>query len=281
MHTFRFSSLVIALAALCPCAVAHDFWIEASSYRPAKNDLVTLDLKVGEHFAGESVARNPERIVRFVALAADGKDETILGVDGRAPAGMWRPKGDGLFVVGYRSNSTRIELEAAKFEAYLAAEGLDPVLAARKASNSGAKPGLELYSRSVKTLVCVGETPKLGASTLTGFDQEIGLRLEIIPEKNPYALKIGDELPLRVEFDDKPLAQALVGFMSHTTPKGEVRLRTDAEGRVKFKIAEDGLALARVCWMVAAPKDSGADWESTWASLTFEIPRAPAPLPAK
>jgi hypothetical protein len=55
-------------------------------------------------------------------------------------------------------------------------------------------------------------------------------------------------------------------------------VRTDADGRVRFKIGDEGMHLARVCWMVPAAKDSGADWESTWGSLTFEIP-APKPGP--
>jgi uncharacterized GH25 family protein len=37
---------------------AHDFWIEASNFNPAVGDSVRLHLRVGEHFAGEAVARN-------------------------------------------------------------------------------------------------------------------------------------------------------------------------------------------------------------------------------
>jgi len=33
-----------------------------------------------------------------------------------------------------------------------------------------------------------------------------------------------------------------------------------------------GVWLVKVVHMVPAPKDTGADWESLWASLTFEIP---------
>ncbi|MBL8859902.1 MAG: DUF4198 domain-containing protein [Planctomycetes bacterium] len=273
----RFTIAVLFLAAVVPGAFAHDFWIEASNYRPVVKERVSFDLKVGEHFVGDSVERNSDRIVRFTAVDALGKAETILGIDRRAPAGLWAPIAAGLFAVGYESNTIAIELEAEKFEHYLAAEGLEHVSAARKARGETGKRAREIYARSVKSLVWV-RTDARDALPTSGFDTRIGLPLEIVPEQNPYALKIGDELTLRVYFEGAPLAGALVGFMSHAEPQSEVRLRSQADGRLKVRITHAGPNLARVCWMVAAPQDSGADWKSTWSSLTFDVQ---PPTPAK
>jgi uncharacterized GH25 family protein len=46
--------------------------------------------------------------------------------------------------------------------------------------------------------------------------------------------------------------------------------RTDSAGRVAFAITKPGLWLIKTVHMIEAPPDSGADWESLWASLTFE-----------
>lgn len=270
-----------ALAASATALFAHDFWIEASKYRPALHDRVAFDLKVGQRFSGESVARNAQKIVRFVVRGPDGKDMDVLGIDGKSPAGYLRPEALGLYVAGYRSNTTPIELEAAKFEAYLAEEGLQPVIDARKASGDSDKKGREIYSRSVKSLVLCGDIPKDPAAAPKGFDARLGLRLELVPEVDPCLLKIGDALPVHLFFDDKPLPGALVGFTAKSAVDEDVRVRTDAEGRASFKVAHTGEHLVRVVWMVKAPADSGADWESTWASLTFEIPAASPPAPAK
>ena len=263
-------SLTAALAS------AHDFWMEPSNYRPKKGERVSLDLKVGEHFAGESVERNDLRIVSFVARGPDGRDADVIGVDGRAPAGLWSARADGLQQIAYRSRTTALELEAAKFEAYLTAEGLEHVIAARKTRGESAKKGIEIYSRSVKTMVLAGgATPE----SSKGFDARMGLTLEIVPEVNPYALKVGDELPVHVWFQDKPLARALVGCTALADTQDDVRLRTDENGRVVFRVAHPGPTLLRVCWMTEAPKDSQADWESTWSSLTFAVPVESTPKP--
>src|SRR3954466_4777921 len=114
MKTARILTVAAALAASATAVFAHDFWIEASKFRPAIHERVAFDLKVGQHFSGESVARNAQKIVRFIVRGPDGKDVDVLGVDGKSPAGYLRPEVPGLYVVGYRSNTTPIELEAAK-----------------------------------------------------------------------------------------------------------------------------------------------------------------------
>ncbi|MDZ4771994.1 MAG: DUF4198 domain-containing protein [Planctomycetota bacterium] len=279
MLTLRITALAAVFVLTASSAAAHDFWIEASKHRPVVGERVDIDLRVGEKWIGEAVERNPLRIVRFDATDAAGKIEPIVGIDKRAPAGLWRPKSAGLFVIGYESNTIPIELEPAKFEHYLEAEGLQHVITARQERGESAKKGLEIYARSVKSFVLASPSDKTEPSTI-GWDRRLGLTLEIVPEKDPHTLKIGDELPVRVFFRDQPLGGALVGCMPRSNTESDVRLRTNDEGRTTFKLAADGVQMLRVCWMVAAPKDSGSDWQSAWSSLTFDV-RAPAVRPTK
>lgn len=264
--------LSIVLASLCTALLAaradsHDFWIEPSAFQAAPMTRVAVELKVGERIVGEKVARKSERIVRFGAIDPAGKEAALVGLDGGTPAGWLVPREAGLFVLCYRGNAVPIELEAEKFERYLVEEGLEAVIAERKRLGESAKQGLERYSRSAKSFVHCGD---VAAEDLVGWDRRTGLALEVVPLVNPLTLKPGETLTVEIDFGGEPLANALVGCLPRADPKLESRLRTDEHGRVTFKIAKSGAHLVRVCHMVRAKPETGADWESTWGSLTFE-----------
>ena len=50
-----------------------------------------------------------------------------------------------------------------------------------------------------------------------------------------------------------------------------MRTRTDAQGRVQLSV-EPGQWLVKAVYMKGADAASGADWESVWTALTFEVP---------
>ena len=76
----------------------------------------------------------------------------------------------------------------------------------------------------------------------------------------------------RVLYEGKPLASALVKAIALDEPDSTLALRSGADGRVSFRLPRKGIWLVKVVHMVPAPKETGADWESLWASLTFEVP---------
>ena len=55
----------------------------------------------------------------------------------------------------------------------------------------------------------------------------LGLTLELIPERSPYALRVGDELPVVLRYEGKPLAGALVMAL-HTSSETLAQIRSDA-----------------------------------------------------
>jgi uncharacterized GH25 family protein len=55
-------------------------------------------------------------------------------------------------------------------------------------------------------------------------------------------------------------------------PAKKASARTDAKGRVTLKLPRGGFWLVKAVHMEEAPKTSGFEWESWWASLTFEMP---------
>ncbi len=248
-------------------AFGHDFWLAPSKFRVAKGESVDIALRFGEEYAGEAALRDNLRLEKFVMLGPEGTED-VPGEDKTDPAGRVKPAKDGIYVVAYRTKRRSIELEASKFEAYLKEEGLDAISKLRAERKETDKAGREVYSRCAKALLKVGE----GAAD--GHDRVAGLRLEIVPETNPYTVASGADLAFRVVFEEKPLADALVVARSRAEPKHTVTARTDAKGRVTLKLDRSGEWMVKCVHMVSAPAETGMDWESLWASVTFEL-RAP------
>jgi uncharacterized GH25 family protein len=126
----------------------------------------------------------------------------------------------------------------------------------------------ERFSRCAKSLVLSGP-----ASDAQG-DRVLGFTLELVAERNPYALRPGQELPLRLTYQNRPLAGALVVAINSLDPARKQALRTGNDGRVRFQLRPGGLWLIKAVHMVRAPIMSKADWMSYWASLTFTTGRA-------
>lgn len=248
-------------------AAAHDFWIEPSAFRPARGAEVALRLYVGQDFRGDSLIYLPELHERYIYVDAAG-EHPVPGVPGDDPAGKIRPRAPGTVVVGYRSAPFTISFKTlAEFEAYLATEGLEHIGAQRRRLNKPERDITERYSRAAKSLIDVGPA---GTS---GGDRRLGFTLELVAERNPYALKPGTELPLRLYYADRPLADALVIAFTNDRPLEKLRARTDRDGRVRLALPRSGVWLVTAVHMVPAAKGVKADWDSIWASLTFELPQ--------
>lgn len=261
-----------AMGALSMAALGHVFWLQPASFRPAPNSVLKLQLRVGDVFPGELVPRNEGKIIQFVSVGPDG-DRKVLGVDGADVAGFERVKEVGVSVLGYSAQPSPVTLEAQKFETYLQEKGLEKISALRASRGQSGSVAHEVYSRCAKTMV------KVGTGGSTGFDRVLGLRLEIVPENDPFALRGGDELRTLVMFDGKPLANALVEARSPVAGSDKVSARTDSDGNVALRLTTAGMWVVDTVEMIeaepavaigeeASPKP---EWHSFWASLCVDI----------
>ncbi len=281
MRRRAFSHVLLAAAVTSP-ALAHDFWLEPSTYRPAPGSTVEVRLRVGDTLPGEAVPRDPQRIERFVAARAAGEVE-VAGLPGAEPAGLVRVEREGAVVLGYRSRRAAVELPAEKIEAYHVEEGLERVVEARARRGESTAPGREVFSRCAKSLLAAGGGPA------EGFDRPLGFTLELVPEADPAALAAPATLPLRILFEGRPLEGALVEARPLTgdaspqdvaagpvpaagADRSSAAARSNANGAVRLALDRPGPWLVSAVHMIEAPPDIDADWESLWASLTFELP---------
>lgn len=234
----QFVFLIVCIAAR---ASAHDFWIEPSTFRPAKGQTFTARLVVGQNFAGDPIPRSAQLIDSFIVRDASGQ-RPVNGFENQDPAGYLRFDRPGVAIIGYRSKANLLELSAEKFNEFVQQEGLR--VAPAKA------PHREHFFRYAKALVGSG-----GGD----FAKPLGYRLEIVPETL-------SPLRARLLYEGKPLADVLVTAIRRGNPESRFSARTDSAGRVVFPLPE-GVWLVKAVHLVAQP---GSDWESLWASLTFE-----------
>jgi uncharacterized GH25 family protein len=267
---------LLALAAfaclLTGTANAHDFWIEPSTFRPAAGENVLMSLRIGEKLRGEPFPVVPVLVDRFV-LKGEGAEIPVEAFRGVDPAGYVKVGEPGLHWLGYQSRPFPLALEASKFEESLRREGLERVVEERARKGQASMEGRERFYRCAKALLLTPSSGKDARSEKGVVDARMGFTLELVPRKNPYLLKPGADLPLSLSFRGKPVANVLVTAMCKDDPERIVSARTDAKGLVSLRLAHAGFWLVKAVHMEAAPRDAGVDWESWWASLTFELPR--------
>lgn len=261
----RLARLVVTgLALMGVPLAAHDMWIEPTTFFPQSGQIVSLRLRVGQDLLGDPLLLDSSFVNQFVVSDGDGV-RPVVRRDGRDPAGLVRLATPGVHVIGYRSNPSTIEIPADTFNQYLKEEGLDAVSAQRARRNETHAPAREIFSRCAKSLVFSG------AAAAAQGDRPLGFTLELVAERNPYGLRADQDLPVRLTYESRPLGGALVIAINRLNPADKMSARTDADGRVRFKLRHDGMWLIKAVHMVPAASDAHAQWASFWASLTFEM----------
>ena len=257
-------SFVVAsfLLSVTPLA-AHDMWIEPMTFSPEAGEIVGVRLRVGQDFLGDPLPRDPALINQFVVEDAEGR-KSVVGRTGADPAGFVRAAVPGMLVIGYRSNPSAVEETAEKFNQYLKEEGLDTV-AALRASRGQTGATREMFSRCAKSLVLSGPAGKAQG------DRALGFTLELVAERNPYTMAAGQDLPVRLTYENRPLAGALVVAINRANPAQKLTARSGKDGRVRFRLPRGGIWMIKAVHMIEAPAGANAEWASYWASLTFEL----------
>ena len=255
--------------------IAHDMFLKLRSYIVEPNTKVTLALYNGTFDKSENIITRDRMIDVSVVGPTnqrnrinknqwrDGWYESLLDLD---------LKSSGTHVIGLSTETRIIELSAEDFNGYLKHDGILDVLEARKKSGETNQPARELYSKHVKTVI------QAGSKRTESFNTNLGYPIEIILSQNPYKLKKGDELGFQVLRDSKPVANQLVyasysGFHEHAdegTHVETVTMRTNSKGFGKLKLIENGEWYLRLIQMVKSDKE-GIDYESNWATFTFQI----------
>jgi uncharacterized GH25 family protein len=256
---------------------AHDFWVQPNRYWLSPQAVTPLTLQVGH---GPFRQRSPiplSRITRFEAIAPNGTVIDLrdrLHLAGNLEDGDFRFLDPGTYVLMLETDDrAQSHLPAIRFNDYVRVEGLTPALEQRERTHRMDADGSENYSRLAKSIVQVGT---LDAGSQAQVTKPRGLPLEIVPERNPYAEPRLATLPVRVLYQGRPLAGALVKLtnLEHDAAPVEMQL-TDRAGRASFTMPNDGSWLLNVIWTRPLPRTSETDFETIFSSLSFGFTSGP------
>lgn len=269
-----------SITLVCACAAtqayAHEFWLVPAPVPQKLGQTVPLRLEVGEFFEGDAAGFSISRTARMRHYTASSQQDLkpFLSPEALEAEVLFSLDTKGHHLFAFDSEPLTISLSPDRFHAYLHDEGLDFVKTQREKEGTASLPGRERYRRNVKTLILVDTA----ASTDRTYALTTGQHLELTPLQNPFAIRPGQALGLKVAFDGKPLGGALVkAWHKREGQLLTVRARTTAEGTVKLDLPFTGAWMLSVVHMVPATDTIDADWDSYWGNLSFTLPEGGVP----
>jgi hypothetical protein len=250
--------------------MSHELFLKTASHFLESNQATQLYLLNGTFDTSEN-AITTDRIVHTKIIGPEfdlrPKEEQYTIKD-KITYLNFTTGNSGTYVAGVSTLPRVLEMDAKAFNTYLEHEGLVNTIADRKElgiTNSGAK---ERYSKHVKTLL------QVGPDRTVDFMKLLGYPIEFVPMNNPYEIHKGDAVAFKLLRDGKPLPNHIVHYSTavpgQDTHENENSTKTNENGFVSIVPNKKGK------WYIATihmEKRDGVevDYESNWATLTFEI----------
>jgi uncharacterized GH25 family protein len=265
--------LLFCISTLSVLALAHEFWFQPQKFFYTIREVARLRFMVGENFEGENWSGNRDKIQQLTHYTPSGEMIDISAkISSNKGDSLQLPlQEEGTHMVIFNSNNSFLSLDAAKFNDYLKEDGLTNAIAYRQENKEEGKTSTEHYQRSIKTLL------QVGYALTDACTKRTSLPLDIIPEQNPYSVTVGAKESLlkvrfRVLFKGIPLDSTLVRVFYHLPGTNQVKtdiLQTNKKGWVTAN-RHPGPYLVTCVHMEHTPNDTEAEWQSYWASLSFE-----------
>ncbi|MDQ3749541.1 MAG: DUF4198 domain-containing protein [Acidobacteriota bacterium] len=265
----KITGFLLMCALLAVPTFAHDLFLKLDNFFVAVNSKVTISILNGSFQASEG-AVNFARLKDVSVVPPSGnrtnpveadftKNETTSFLN-------FEPKEAGTYVVGLSTMTREIDLEGKDFNEYLTHDGIPDTLAERKKKKELDKKVRERYSKHVKTIFQAGDTQTENYKTILGYP------VELVPQSNPYKSKMGDTIEILCLMDGKPLVNQFVitGYESNGKLVVGKNVRSDKKGIAKIKLDGAGKWYVRFIQMTKL-SDPKLNYESKWATLTFEI----------
>ena len=270
---------VFALCVIAVLAYAHDFWLVPDAFRVTAGESVHVRGQTSSKFPTSEAAVALDRVVDARLISPGGAERiTDLSHSGTSLLLRHRPATPGQRIIAVRLYPRAVRESAAGFRRYLELEGAPDALARlyREGLLRGRDSVTRRYAKYAKTLVEVGEDgPRAFAATAEH-------PLEFVPLSDPMSLRRGDTVAFALVYRGRPLAGARVhgGVARGAEPRAagttgagnpDDRLTTDAEGTFRLALSAGGLWNVRTIHVVQAEANSGADWETHWATFVFYV----------
>lgn len=244
--------------------LAHEFWLQPDKFMHQPGEAINIRFWVGEDFDGSNWGGNRAKINRLHLYMNGIVDDLADQVsDEQGDSLQLSIHDEGTAMIAFNSTNSFIQLDAAKFNAYLKEDGLNNAADYRNTHNENDSAGKEFYQRSVKTLVQVGGK-KSNISFLAN------LPIDIIPAINPYTLKNNDSLRVKILFNKRPLVKQLVNvWQRNNNQTTRHQYFTNNKAEVIFPVLTAGKWMVSTVKMNRLENDAKANWQSYWGSCTW------------
>lgn len=260
---YKLTYLLILLL-LAP-VLAHEFWLEPQQYIFSRAEEINIRFRVGEAFTGDNWKGNRDKVNELKLYYADIVDDLSDALtEDEGDSLQFSIHEEGTAMVTFNNINSFIELEAEKFNAYLAEDGLQSAIDYRKHQNETDSMGRELYQRSVKTIV------QVGALKTAVYKKQTNLPIDIIPLSHPYQLKDGDTLTVKILFKGEPLQNTKIRTW-HKLPGTvtDTSMMSNEKGEISFPVTTSGEWMVSCVTMIRLTDDPHAQWQSYWGSVTW------------
>lgn len=255
---------------------AHDFWLVPNSFHARQGGMVEVRGQTSSRFPTSESAVAVDRVADARLIWKGGAERiTGLAIDGKSLRLRQRPRRAGQYVVAVSLKPRSLGESVPNFLRYLELEGAPE--ARRRLEADGTLAGRDSvtrrYAKYAKTFVQVGRG---GARA---FAEVAGHPLELLPARDPSALRRGDTLRFRLLYRGAPLegAHLTAGAVAHSATSFEspvvispdTALVTDRSGEIVVRLGAAGLWNVRGIHIAPAEPGSGADWDTHWVSIVF------------
>jgi uncharacterized GH25 family protein len=249
--------------------LAHDLFLKPDRFFAKVNENILISVMNGTFQKSEAavaLARLTDvSVISPLSIRTNPKEAEFTKNETTAFLNF-KPSEAGNYVIGLSTAWRENALAAKEFNEYLTLEGIPDVLENRKRDKELEKDARYRYSKYVKTILQIGD------KQTDSYKTALGYAVEMIPQQNPYRLKKGATIEILCLKDGKPLVgqTVLTGRELDGKLAAEKALRSDSKGIIKIKLDSSGKWYAKFINMVKID-DPNLNYESKWATLTFEI----------
>jgi uncharacterized GH25 family protein len=258
--------IVLLCVVLITFAQAHEFWMQPVKFFLRPGERTSISFLVGENFIGEPWNLKVHKVEKLELHQSEGVKNLLDSIKTDVKVNLSIAfEEEGTHMLTLQSNNAFVESEGQQFNAYLTEDGLDDVLSHRKKTGTLDKGAKEFYRRYSKLLLQVGNKRN------DTYKKVMGFPIEIVPETNPYTFKKGDLVKFKILSDGKPIFGVKVRVWNRYENRTTIQpVYPEKNGIIETRIVNPGPWMVSVVRMVPS-NQTGADWQSYWASLTFGV----------
>jgi uncharacterized GH25 family protein len=261
---------VALLVGTVSIAAAHDMFVKPATFFVAENSEVLVRVLNGTFsLSSNSIARL--RVQDMSVVSPSGRfrmDTSAWSAAGDTSTFRVRTAGAGTYVLGASTRPNIIAMSGDTFNLYLKEDGIPDELEARMKAGELNRRVRERYHKHVKALIQVGNARTESYATPLGYPAEL------MPLANPYSLSVGQSLQLRTLVDGKAARNQFVLYGGRTPNGGRIEqrsVRSNSEGVATILLRARGTWYVKFINMTRLSTDPNADYESKWATVTFEV----------